>query len=86
MMDHQIDFESLILGFSSASLSYLGFGENGEQIPGLTNLDLARQNIEIIEMLKEKTKGNLSLPEEKLLDQVLSDLRLKFVDALRRKP
>jgi hypothetical protein len=81
----EIDFESLILGFSSASLSYLGFSENGEQVTARINLDLARQNIEIIAMLKEKTKGNLTLSEEKLIDQVLSDLRLKFVDAMRQK-
>ena len=47
------------------------------------NLPLAKQSIDIIEMLKEKTKGNLDPEEEKLLDIVLYDLRMKYVNALK---
>ncbi len=71
-----VDFSGLILGFCSATLSYLGYGDGSVG----KNLILARQNIDIIEMLKVKTKGNLSDDEAKLIDEVLFDLRAKFVE------
>ncbi len=76
----EVDFSALILGFCSAALSYMGFGPE-EVRP---NLLLARQNIEIIELLARKTQGNLSPEEDKLTQEVLHDLRLKFVDAMRQ--
>lgn len=72
-----VDFTALILGFCSATLSYLGYG--GEALS--KNLDLAQQNIDIIEMLVAKTKGNLTAEEDKLCREVLTDLRMKFVEA-----
>jgi hypothetical protein len=75
----EMDFSGLVLGFCSAALSYMGLGpENLGK-----NLTLARQNIDILDMLQKKTKGNLSSDEEKLLLEVLRDLRLKFVEASR---
>jgi len=74
------DFSSLILGLSSAALSYLGISTNEKEPAPKKNLDLAAQNIEIISMLKEKTAGNLSKEEEALLDNVLADLRLKYIE------
>jgi len=43
-------------------------------------LPLARQTIDLIGMLDEKTKGNLSGEEERLIGQILFDLRLRFVE------
>jgi hypothetical protein len=43
------------------------------------NLELARHSIDMLDMLKKKTKGNLRKEEEKLLDELLYDLRMKFV-------
>jgi hypothetical protein len=45
------------------------------------NLGAAREMIEILTMLQQKTKGNLDPMEAKLLDDLLYDLRLRFVDA-----
>jgi len=42
---------------------------------------LAKQSIDIINLLKDKTKGNLTQEEEKLLDHLLYDLRMRFVKA-----
>lgn len=75
-----VDFSGLILGFCSAALSYMGFGP--EKVN--RNLLLAKQNIEIIELLAKKTAGNLTPDEDKLTQEVLHDLRLKFVDASRQ--
>ncbi len=73
-----VDFSGLILGFSSAALYYIGAAEmHGKKIKE-KNLPLAKQNIRIIEMLSEKTAGNLSSEEKNLIDQVLKDLRMKF--------
>ena len=47
------------------------------------NLPLARQTIEILAMLEQKTRGNLDAAETNLLGGVLYDLRMKFVDATK---
>ncbi len=45
------------------------------------NLPLAKQTIDLIGMLKEKTKGNLTPDEEKLIENILFDLRMRYVKA-----
>jgi hypothetical protein len=45
------------------------------------NLSAAAQMIEILTMLQEKTKGNLLPPESKLIDDLLYELRLRYVEA-----
>jgi hypothetical protein len=49
--------------------------------PGKANLPAAQQIIDILDLLSTKTKGNLSAEERQLLDQVLYELRLRFVEA-----
>lgn len=73
-----VNFSELILGFSSAALYYLGHAEDDGKKILEKNPPLAKQNIQIIEMLEDKTKGNLTEQEEKLVRQVLNDLRLKY--------
>ena len=51
--------------------------------PGERNLDGARQMIEILSILQSKTKGNLDPDEAAMLENVLYELRLRFVDAQR---
>jgi hypothetical protein len=45
------------------------------------NLPLAKQTIDLIGMLKEKTKGNLTPDEERLIESALYDLRMRYVKA-----
>jgi hypothetical protein len=45
------------------------------------NLDAARQMIEILSLLEEKTRGNLTAEERQLLDQLLYELRMRYVEA-----
>ena len=75
--DPSVDFSGLILGFCSAALSYLGYNEGSIG----KNLILARQNIDIIEILRDKTRGNLTDEEKTLVTEVLLDLKAKFVEA-----
>lgn len=49
------------------------------------DLDLARFNIDLLRMLKEKTKNNLTGDEDGFLDTVISDLQIKFVYASKGK-
>lgn len=74
-----VDFAGLILGFSSAALYYMGEGVIDGKA-GQKNLPLAKQNIDIIDLLKVKSKNNLSPDEHELIEQLLADLHLKFVE------
>lgn len=82
-----VEFSELVLGLSSAALHYLG--ESTADMPPAAksdaNLALARQNIEIIRMLKQKTDGNLSGEESRLMDGVLTDLMTKYAQAAAKK-
>jgi hypothetical protein len=48
-------------------------------------LPLARQTVDLLAMLEEKTKGNLSGDEERLLTQILFDLRMRYVELSKPK-
>ncbi len=75
-----IDFNTFILSLSTSALMHLGKlpGDEGD---ATVNLAHAKQSIDCIAMLEEKTKGNLTGEEERLLSEVLYDLRLRFVAA-----
>ncbi len=75
-----IDFYTFVLSLASSAFVHLGDAphpETGE--PAAPNFELAQQAIDIIAMLREKTKGNLTDEEEKFVDNLLTDLRLRFV-------
>jgi hypothetical protein len=66
------------------SLGILPFGPEGEEKQE-PDFGLARHNIDLLAMLQEKTKGNLSIEEQRALDNSLTELRFRFVQA-REKP
>ena len=74
-----LDFSTFILSLSSSVLMNLGLVEN--PVTGKTEKEpaVARQTIDLLTLLKEKTTGNLSEEEGKLLDNVLHELRLWYV-------
>ena len=80
-----LDFSSLILGFSSAALYHIGYKTVRGESSSEKNFSLAKQNIDIIQMLAEKTKGNLNKDEESLVFEVLVDLNKKFNQAKEKK-
>lgn len=83
-LSDEVDFSGLILGFSSAALYYMGEQAVEGKSLGQKNLPLARQNINIIAMLREKTRGNLNPEEQRLLEQVVSDLQLRFLEVSKQ--
>lgn len=76
----QIDFATFILSLSHSVLMHLGEAPDPETNQVEANLTLAKQNIDILGLLEEKTKGNLTGDEERLLAQVLFDLRMRYVE------
>lgn len=80
----KIDFTTFILSVSSAAFMGLGIAPPGGQQEGGVNLDLARQNIDLLELIWEKTRGNRTPEEERLLEQLLFETRMRFVDVQRR--
>lgn len=77
----EINFATFILSMSGSVMLHIGEVPNPETGQTEKNLALAKQSIDILEMLKEKTKGNLTSDEEKLFDNALYDLRMRFVKA-----
>lgn len=77
----EINFSSFLLSLSSSSLFHLGEIADPQSGEKKKDLALAKQSIDIIDLLKDKTKGNLTQEEEKLLDHLLYDLRMRFVKA-----
>jgi len=75
----EVNFSSLILSLSSTA--FLHLGEIPDPATGQRQKDmaLAKHVIDTIGMLKEKTRGNVSAEEKQLIDNVLTDLRLRYV-------
>lgn len=76
----QIDFATFVLSLSHSALLHLGEAPHPETNKVEQNLPLAKQDIDILAMLEDKTKGNLNGDEERLLAQVLFDLRMRYVE------
>jgi hypothetical protein len=78
----QVTFIGFVL--SLAHTAAVHFGDVPDPVSGTTmtaNLDAAEQMIDILALLEEKTRGNLTAEERQLLEQLLFELRLRFVDA-----
>ncbi len=75
-----IDFATFVLSLSHSALMHLGEAPHPDTNKMEANLPLAKQNIDLLGLLEEKTKGNLSGDEERLLAQVLFDLRMRYVE------
>jgi hypothetical protein len=74
-----ISFSTFILGLASTALIHMGEVPNPETGIATATPDLAQQSLSLLDLLETKTKGNLTVEEQKLFSSVLTDLRLKFV-------
>jgi hypothetical protein len=77
-----IDFSTFVMSLSHSVLVNLGDAPDQEGNKG-ADLELARQTIDLLALLQEKTRNNLTGPEEQLLEQALTDLRLRYVEVSR---
>ncbi|HUR32273.1 MAG TPA: DUF1844 domain-containing protein [Vicinamibacterales bacterium] len=75
-----ISFTQFVISLASSAAIHFGDMPDpaGTTVPE-PNLEGARQMIEILGLLEEKTKGNLTAEERQVLEQVLYELRLRFV-------
>ena len=80
----EIDFGTFVMSLASSVLVHLGELSPPGQPVGRANFPLAKQTIDILGMLQDKTRGNLSDDEARLLEHLLYDLRLKYVDVKKR--
>ena len=75
-----LDFQTFVLSIIGSAYVHMGDAPDPSQPGQAANLLLARQDIELLNLLLDKTKGNLSGEEERILSQGLYDLRMRFVE------
>jgi hypothetical protein len=75
----EINFATFIFSLNHSVLVHLGIMEDPSTGKNTKNLPLAKQTIDILGMLEEKTKGNLEEDEEKMLKNILYDLRMIYI-------
>jgi hypothetical protein len=81
----KIDLTTFFLSISSAAFMGLGIVPSGEKQELQVVLELARQNIDLLELISEKTKGNRTTEEDRLIEQLLFETRMRFVETQTRK-
>jgi hypothetical protein len=74
-----IDFMTFVTSLSVSALLHLGIMPDPESNLPSVNIPLARQTIDLVEMLREKTLGNLNEDEQQHIDGVLYDLKIRFI-------
>jgi hypothetical protein len=83
-MSNEITYSSFILSLSTSALVHLGVTENPISKSKEEDLVVAKQEIHLIEILKEKTKNNLNEEESRLMDDVLFHLRMVYVEKTKK--
>jgi hypothetical protein len=81
----EINFSTFVISLSTQALMHLGEIPNPLSGKVEDDIPVAKQMIDIIKVLHEKTRGNLDQGEEKLMEDVLFDLRMKYVEAVKKK-
>jgi hypothetical protein len=80
----KIDLTTFFFSISSAALMGLGITPQGVEDEDHIDLELARQNIDLLELMQEKTKGNRTEEESRILDKLLFETRMRFVEAQKK--
>ena len=81
----QVDLQSLFIMFASSALVNLGEADpaTGER---LIDLDQARDAIDVLLLLRDKTAGNRTEHESRLLEQILYDVQMRYIQVAREAP
>lgn len=77
--DYKVDFETLVVSLSTSAMYQLGLVEDPTRGPIPADPEAARHTIDMLAVIQEKTRGNLTPQEQRLLEQVLYELRLAYV-------
>lgn len=81
----KIDLTTFFLSISTAAFMGLGIVPPGVNAEPKIDLELARQNIDLLELMNEKTKGNRTPEESHLLEQLLFETRMRFVEVQKKR-
>jgi hypothetical protein len=79
----EITFSTFVVGLSTQALVHLGELPDPHTNQPAADLQAAQQLIDIIAMLENKTRGNLDRDEQAMLDSILFELRMKYVERAR---
>jgi hypothetical protein len=79
-----IDFPTFVLSVGSAAMMGMGLAPHPESGDQKVDLELARQNIDLLEMIQQKTTNNLNAEETRLLDRILYEVRTKFLEVSKK--
>jgi hypothetical protein len=77
----EANFSTLILSIGSSAAMAIGLAPNPMTNKIEKDLNLARFNIDLLRMLRDKTRGNLNPDEQKFIESIVTDLQMKFVTA-----
>jgi len=77
------DFSTFVLSLGSSALIHLGEIEPPGETAKRRELPMAKHTIDLLTLLREKTQSNLTPEEDKLLESLLYDLRLRYVEAVK---
>ena len=80
-----VDFTTFVLSLSHSALLHLGDAPHPNGGKSEVDLPMARQTIDLLALIQEKTHGNLTGAEEQVLTQALYDLRLRFVEVSQKQ-
>jgi len=79
MTEHKLDFATFLLSLAGTIHMSLGLIPNPQTGKTDKNLNAAKETINLLEILKEKTKGNLTKEEEELFDNLLFECRMGYM-------
>lgn len=83
--DLEISFSTFVLSLSTQALAHLGEIPNPIDNTIAADLGAARHMIDILAMLRDKTRGNLDAAEQAMLDNLLYDLRMRYVESQHQR-
>ncbi len=81
----EFDFITFVLSLHRSAACHLGCAPDPDTNVCQENLPLAKQTIDILSMLQDKTQGNLTGEEERILSEILFDLRMAYIKAINTK-
>lgn len=81
----EVSFNAFVVSIATSAAVHFGDLADPESGKAEANLDAAGQMIDMLVLLEEKTRGNLTEDEDRFLKQVLYELRLRYVEARQAK-
>ena len=80
----EVTFSTFVMSLNTSVLYHLGEIADPETGAKMVNIDLARHAIDTLVILEQKTKGNLTEEESELLKNILYDVKMRFVNAVKK--